>query len=396
MNYILFDNDTWNNLLPLTYTRPVAKIRIGILTISEKWEKLLNNKVSYFTKDYLSKKFPIEISNDNILINSSIVPDDNIINEINSLKVNESLIYDNSLLAIRLGKDISNFDYKKIDSYNSKIYTKEVFKIDFLWDIFQFNGKAIALDFNIITRDRQSQEISKTNNILGKENIFIEEGAKVEFATINATDAYVYIGKDAEIMEGCVVRGSLALCEHSVLKMAAKIYGPTTIGPYSKAGGEVNNTVITGYSSKAHDGFLGNSVIGEWCNLGADTNNSNLKNNYAEVKLWSYKENSFVSTGLQFCGLIMGDHSKCGINTMFNTGTVIGVNSNIFGEGFPRNFIPSFAWGGAYGFVKFKLKNAFDVAQLVMSRRNKNFDITEQEILEKVYELTAEYRSFGE
>jgi UDP-N-acetylglucosamine diphosphorylase/glucosamine-1-phosphate N-acetyltransferase len=392
MNYILFDNDTWNNLLPLTYTRPVAKIRIGILTISEKWEKLLNNKVSYFTKDYLSKKFPIEISNDNILINSSIVPDDNIINEINSLKVNESLIYDNSLLAIRLGKDISNFDYKKIDSYNSKIYTKEVFKIDFLWDIFQFNGKAIALDFNIITRDRQSQEISKTNNILGKENIFIEEGAKVEFATINATDAYVYIGKDAEIMEGCVVRGSLALCEHSVLKMAAKIYGPTTIGPYSKAGGEVNNTVITGYSSKAHDGFLGNSVIGEWCNLGADTNNSN----YAEVKLWSYKENSFVSTGLQFCGLIMGDHSKCGINTMFNTGTVIGVNSNIFGEGFPRNFIPSFAWGGAYGFVKFKLKNAFDVAQLVMSRRNKNFDITEQEILEKVYELTAEYRSFGE
>ena len=205
----------------------------------------------------------------------------------------------------------------------------------------------------------------------------------------------MYIGKNAEIMEGSIVRGPLAMCEHSVLKMSAKIYGPTTIGPYSKVGGEVNNVVIIGYSSKAHDGFLGNAVIGEWCNLGADTNNSNLKNNYAEVKLWNYPENRFVKTGLQFCGLIMGDHSKCGINTMFNTGTVVGVNSNIFGEGFPRNFIPSFAWGGPHGFVEFTIKKAFEVASKVMKRRNIDFDIIEQELLKNVFEQTAKYRSFN-
>ncbi len=394
MNYILFDDDTWGNLLPLTFTRPVAKIRFGILTISEKWEKYLNKKVSFLTKDYLSKKFPIEISNDNFFINSSVIPNTELVEEINQLKINESLVRNNVLLAKRLGKNITDFNYKNFDNNNSKKYTKEIFKISFPWDIFQNNDKAIELDFKIITKKRKSQAISQSNNIIFKENIFIEEGAKVEFATINATDGPVYIGNDAEIMEGCVVRGPLAMCEHSVLKMSAKIYGATTIGPYSKVGGEVNNVVIIGYSSKAHDGFLGNAVIGEWCNLGADTNNSNLKNNYAEVKLWSYPENRFVKTGLQFCGLIVGDHSKCGINTMFNTGTVVGVNSNIFGEGFPRNFIPSFSWGGTSGFSEYSIGKAIEVASKVMSRRNKKFDIVEQEILEKVFEITTKYRNF--
>jgi len=395
MNYILFDDNTWDNFLPLTYTRPVAKIRFGILTISEKWEKWLKDEVSYLTKDYLSKKFSIKIDEDNLLINSSVVPDASLVEEINSLKINESLVYNDILLAKRIGKDISNFNYKNFNQNNSRKYTKEIFKINFHWDIFQNNAKAIDLDFKLITKNRKSQVISQSNNIICKENIFLEEGAKMEFATINASDGPVYIGKNAEIMEGSIVRGPLAMCEHSVLKMAAKIYGPTTIGPYSKVGGEVNNVVIIGYSSKAHDGFLGNAVIGEWCNLGADTNNSNLKNNYAEVKLWSYPENRFVKTGLQFCGLIVGDHSKCGINTMFNTGTVVGVNSNIFGEGFPRNFIPSFAWGGAHGFVEFTIKKAFEVASKVMKRRNIDFDIIEQELLMNVFEQTAKYRSFN-
>ncbi|MEA3317064.1 MAG: GlmU family protein [Bacteroidota bacterium] len=394
MNYILFDDNTWDNLLPLTFTRSVAKIRIGILTISEKWERLFNIQVSYLTKDYLSKKFPTIISKDNILINSSVIPDSSLVKEINKLNINEALTYNNVLIAIRLGENISNFDYKKFDKSKSKEYTNEIFKIDFLWDIFHRNDKALQLDFEILTKNRKSQAISKTNNIISEENIFIEEGAKLEFTTINASDGPVYIGRNAEIMEGAIIRGPFAMCEHSVLKMAAKIYGATTIGPYSKVGGEVNNSVFIGYSSKAHDGFLGNSVIGEWCNIGADTNNSNLKNNYAEVKLWNYPEGRFVKSGLQFCGLIMGDHSKCGINTMFNTGTVVGVNANIFGEGFPRNFIPSFAWGGSAGFVEYSYNKAFDVAQIVMSRRNKEFDIVEQEILKTVFDITAKNRSF--
>jgi len=227
---------------------------------------------------------------------------------------------------------------------------------------------------------------------MGVEHIFVEEGAKVECAILNASTGPIYIGKDAEIMEGAIVRGPLALCEHAALKMGAKIYGPTTIGPHSKVGGEVNNSVIIGYSNKGHDGFLGNSVLGEWCNIGADSNNSNLKNNYAEVKLWNYPQERFVNTGLTFCGLIMGDHSKCGINTMFNTGTVVGVNANIFGSGFPRNFVASFSWGGAAGFTTYKTADAFEVAARVFDRRGMVFNETEQEILQHVFEITAKYR----
>ena len=229
-------------------------------------------------------------------------------------------------------------------------------------------------------------------NLIAQENIFAEEGFKGEFATINASTGPVYLGKDSEIMEGSIVRGPFALCDHSTLKMGAKIYGPTTIGPNSKAGGEINNSVIFGNSNKGHDGFLGNSVLGEWCNIGADSNNSNLKNNYAIVKLWSYKEEKFIDTALQFCGLIMGDHSKCGINTMFNTGTVVGVSANIFGTGFPRNFIPSFSWGGAHGLSTFTLPKALDVAEKVMSRRNLPLDDKDKSILMAIFEKTDKYR----
>ena len=228
--------------------------------------------------------------------------------------------------------------------------------------------------------------------MIAPENIFIEEGAKLNFCTLNASSGPIYIGKNAEIMEGCVVRGALAMCENSVLKLSAKIYGATTLGPYCKVGGEVNNSVLMGYSNKGHDGFLGNSVLGEWCNIGADSNNSNLKNNYAQVRLWSYETENFAKTGLQFCGLMMGDHSKCGINTMFNTGTVVGVNANIFGSGFPRNFVPSYSWGGASGFTTYLTKKAFEVAKVVMARRNVEFTAQDEAILTQVFEDTKKWR----
>ena len=260
------------------------------------------------------------------------------------------------------------------------------------WDIFSKNGEAIQEDFNLITKDRKSQPIPEMVVAFHSENIFIEEGAKLPYCSLNATNGPIYIGKDSEIMEGSVIRGPFALCEHATVKLATKIYGATTIGPHSKVGGEVNNSVIFGYSNKGHDGFLGNSVLGEWCNLGADTNNSNLKNNYAEVRLWDYQTEGFAKTGLQFCGLMMGDHSKCGINTMFNTGTVVGVSANIFGSGFPRNFVPSFSWGGSKGFVTYLTKKAFEVSKVVMSRREIEFTEDDKAILEHIFEETKKFR----
>jgi len=402
MNCILFDDQTWNNLLPLTFTRPVCEIRVGIFTIKEKWDKVLNTRCSYLTQKYLTKKFPSHLHDDNILINGSILPNKELLNEIKNLKVKEALVHGEKLVAIRLSRrEIEDLPYAKIENFFYAQQDYEIINatitlqdINYPWEIFKKNGDQILNDLELIKSDTEFQELSETNRVLGKENIFIEKGAKIELTTINAETGPVYIGKDAEIMEGSIIRGPFALCNNSVVKLGAKIYGPTTIGPYSKVGGEMNNVVVFGYSNKAHDGFLGNAVIGEWCNLGADTNNSNLKNNYAEVKVWNYPQERFVKTGLQFCGLIMGDHSKCGINTMFNTGTVIGVSANIFGAGFPRNFIPSFAWGGSGGFTEFKLSKAFEVVKRVYERRNKPLEQVEIDILTHIYEETANYRLF--
>jgi len=393
MNYILFDDHSWEQLLPLTFTRPVSYIRVGILTIHEKWEKYLGSEVSSLTKDYLSVKYPKIIDKDNILINACLLPSPELLKEIKAINLNEAIVFSGRILAARVDNfKAESFDFKSITGLKVKEASTAPLTIDFPWQIFQFNGDEIKNDFALITEGRKSALLSTTMNLLNPENIFVEEGFKGEFATINASSGPVYLGKDSEIMEGAIVRGPFALCEHSTLKMGAKIYGPTTIGPGSKAGGEINNSVIFGNSNKGHDGFLGNSVIGEWCNIGADSNNSNLKNNYAIVKLWSYPEERFIDTGLQFCGLIMGDHSKCGINTMFNTGTVVGVNANIFGDGFPRNFIPSFSWGGSAGFITFAIPKAFEVAEKVMARRNIVFDEKEQSILRAVFELTEKYR----
>ncbi|MFI5163843.1 MAG: GlmU family protein [Bacteroidia bacterium] len=386
MNYILFD-DSRENLLPLTFTRPVCDIRIGILTIREKWEKYLKAKTSTLTESYLGTKYPLVSAKQNILINGSVCPNKNLVKEILALKPGEALVSEETIIAVNSpDTDPANFKSKK-ETKAFSVYIKN------LWDIFQKNGKAIEDDFNLLTAGKKSQKISKTNQVINPKNIFLEKGAKVECSFLNASAGPIYIGKDAEVMEGCMVRGPFSIGEHSQLKMGTKIYGPTTVGPESKAGGEINNSVIFGYSNKAHDGFLGNSVIGEWCNIGADSNNSNLKNNYAPVRLWNYDQEKFETTGLTFCGLIMGDHSKCGINTMFNTGTVVGVSANIFGAGFPRNFIPDFSWGGNAGFTTYKLNDAFATAQRVYERRSKKFDDTEKEILTKVFEMTEKFRS---
>ncbi|MDO9188029.1 MAG: GlmU family protein [Bacteroidia bacterium] len=394
MNYILFDDNTRNNLLPLTLTRPVADIRIGILTIREKWERVLGAKTSSKTQDYLSKKYPAEfaIDTDNVWINGSYCPNEKLIEEIKSLKPMEALFDAATVIAANSG-DIKSFDFTSLLEFTRYQSHAKVLRIENTWDIFSKNGDAINADFALLTAGRKSIALSATNRVIGLENIFVEEGAKVECAILNASTGPIYIGKDSEIMEGSVVRGPFALCEHSTLKLSAKIYGPTTIGPHCKVGGEINNSVIFGYSNKAHDGFLGNAVLGEWCNIGADTNNSNLKNNYSEVKLWNYEKEDFVNTGLTFCGLIMADHSKCGINTMFNTGTVVGVNANIFGAGFPPNFIPSFSWGGASGFTVYKIKEAIAVATRVFERRGLVFDETEKDILTHVFELTEKKQS---
>lgn len=387
MNYILFDGPERNNLLPFTFTRPVAEIRTGILTIKEKWENILNTNVSFKTQEYLQKKYPTAVSDGNILINGSVFPNDELVAQINNLQTGQVLKNGEYEIAVRLSKDdVVNFKSNDYEVVNTNI---TFVKLDNTWDIFTLNPQAIIDDLIMITKNRASTLLSDTNFIIGdRDKIFIEEGAKVEFAFLNTTDGPIYIGKNSEIMEGSKIRGPFALCEHSVVKMDAKIYSGTTIGPHSKVGGEINNSVILGYSNKGHDGFLGNSVIGEWCNLGADTNTSNLKNTYDSVKLWSYNKNTFVNTGLQFCGLIMGDHSKSGINTMFNTGTVVGVSSNIFGPGYQRNFIPSFVWGGVQGLKTYNFNKSIEVAEAVFSRRDKEFDQCEKDIFQHVYKLT--------
>ncbi len=388
MNYIISDFNSHDNFLPLSFTRAIAGFRVGILTIKEKWEKQLSSELSVKTEDYLQDKYRLNVESENILINAVLIPDDKIVKSVKGLR-NAKLVKDGILLAYHVGSS-------EIDTIpgNTVEYSGDLLYLKNNTDIFSLNGICIERDFKIITQGRKSATLSETNRIFGKHPVFVENGCSAECVTINTTDGPVYLGENTKIMEGANIRGPFALCENSEIKMGAKIYGPTTIGPGCKVGGEINNSVFFAYSNKAHDGFLGNAVIGEWCNLGADTNNSNLKNNYAIVKLWNYEKEKFVSTGLQFCGLIMGDHSKCGINTMFNTGTVVGVSANIFGAGFPRNFIPSFSWGGHAGLSEYKTDTAFDVMTKVMERRNIALSETDKKIMSHIFEITAKYRNF--
>lgn len=393
MHIILFDDKRWQQLLPLTFTRPAADLRIGIDRISDKWVSALGQPVHYLTEPYLAEKFPVQYGDDHLYIYGGIIPEPGMMTALGQLKPDQVLLQGDEILAVRTSERY--FSGMALTEH-ARQFTAVQSPVSPLiisrpWHIFQHNDAVLRRDFERITAHRPSQPLSASNTIIGH-NIFVEEGARVEAAILNASTGPIYIGRDAEIMEGSMIRGPFALCDHATVKMGAKIYGPTTIGPGCKVGGEVNNTVFQANANKAHDGFVGNSVIGEWCNLGADSNCSNLKNNYAPVKLWDYQTQKFIPTGLQFCGLIMGDHSKCGINTMFNTGTVVGVHANIFGDGFPRNFIPSFSWGGAGGFVTYKLKDAFETTTTVMARRNLELNLTDRKILTTIYELSEKYR----
>lgn len=390
MNFILFDNFRRSNLFPLTYLRPVADIRVGILTIREKWERYLGKTTSTLTENYLRKKYPILKEEDNIMINGSVCPNEVLLREILLLKTGEVLFQGEAIIAMRLHEiELERLDDGNVDKVNMVESKSHFLKIHHTWDIFTLNGEALENDFNLLTSQRKSEPLSKSNQIIGN-RIFLEKGAKVECSILNSESGPIYIGENAEIMEGSLIRGPFSLGNHSTVKMGAKIYGPTTVGPFCKVGGEINNSVFFGYSNKAHDGFMGQSVIGEWCNIGADTNTSNLKNTYENIRVWNYADQTFVETGLQFCGLIMGDHSKCGIDSMFNTGTVVGISSNIFGAGYQRNFIPCFAWGGPGGYKAYNIDRAVSVAKRVFERRNLIFNQVEEDILRDVYNLTKD------
>ncbi|MBK9492368.1 MAG: GlmU family protein [Haliscomenobacter sp.] len=395
---ILFDSEVREQLLPLTFTRPVGDLRVGALTIREKWEKWLNAKVSFITQDYLASKFPIDYGDENIVINGSVMPSDRLIRLIRQMEFNEAYLKGEELIVAKLDREqleklIHDEDIDQLHVYD--IEDTPFLKIDHPWDIFMHNAAALEEDFQLLTQGRDSQPLSESNRIIGDPaRIFLEEGAKVEGVSLNTVDGPIYVGKNAEIMEGSLIRGGLALGESAQIKMGTRLYGSNSFGPWSRIGGEVVNSVVQGYSNKAHDGFLGHSVIGEWCNIGADTNTSNLKNTYEEVRIWNYPTGQFLPTGVQFCGVIMADHVKVGINSMLNTGTVIGVGANIFGAGFPRAFVPSFAWGGAAGFTTFQLDKAFETAEAMMQRRGKEFDISERLILLRAFEDTSKYRNW--
>jgi UDP-N-acetylglucosamine diphosphorylase/glucosamine-1-phosphate N-acetyltransferase len=376
-NIVLFDGNNAGALQPFTFTRPVGAIRIGILTMAEKWSLHLNARVSYLTEPYLQTKYPFDNQENSCFIEASLLPTPHLVQAIRQLKDGEALCENGKAIAFRGEKR------KEV------LYTQPVLRLQHHYDIFRLNEQELAADFELLCAHRKSAPLSTTNCLIGNPaHLFIEEGAKVEASTLNCQTGYIYIGKEAEIMENCAIRGPFALCEHATLKMGSKVYGATTIGPHCRVGGELNNVVFFGYSNKAHDGFLGNSVIGEWCNLGADSNASNLKNNYAPIRVWDYEKLTFIDSGLQFCGLLMGDHTKCGISTMFNSGTVVGVGSNLFGHGYHRNYVPSFSYGHAQtGYDRYRIDKIVETARVVFSRRQKTFDDIEEGILRHLYAI---------
>jgi len=394
-HYCLFDDHYRNQLLPLTFTKPVSELRIGVLTIREKWEKRLLTPIhSWKTEEYLSCKYPFQETDETVFLNGQVCPTKAVADLVSVLKMNQGIICGERIVAVRTNQSTANFAISNFSEVEWLKCEEEPTILSNSWDLFTSNSVQILADFELITQGRISEPIPESCHVQGIENIFIEKGAKITFASLNASTGTIYIGADSEIMEGALIRGPFVLGEHSVVNMGAKIYGPVSIGPHSKVGGELNTVNIQGFSNKGHDGFLGSSVIGEWCNLGADTNTSNLKNSYAEVKLWNYPTKRFLNTGLQFCGLVMGDHSKCGINTMFNAGTVVGVCCNIHGTGYPRNFVPSFSDGGSQGYQVNRLQEVYKTAAKVMSRRNLSFTANDQKILAEVFEQTKEYRKY--
>ncbi|MEP6646237.1 MAG: GlmU family protein [Saprospiraceae bacterium] len=396
-NIILFDDESRDQMLPLTYTKPVAEIRTGIYTIRERWEKLLKGSASYITSEYLSDKYPMSLEDDNIVINGAVMPNDKLVRLLEQLEPNEALMDNSNLIAARLNRvQFENlFREESIDQIDGLDLSDTPFiHLSYPWDLFHYLRASIEYDFELATKGRTSQPIPSHNQVLAVDNIFVEEGAQITCAILNAQSGPIYIGKNAQIMEGAVIRGPVTIGERTIVKMGAKIYGPTTIGPDCRVGGEIKEVVMLGHSNKAHDGFLGNSIIGEWCNLGAGTSVSNLKNNYSTIRMWDYISETMRDTGLQYLGTVMGDHSKTGIQSMFNTGTIIGVASNIFGEGYPPKVIPSFSWGGSSGLTVHRLEDALETARRAVSRRDQNLTTQDEAILRHVFELTKTSRSF--
>jgi UDP-N-acetylglucosamine diphosphorylase/glucosamine-1-phosphate N-acetyltransferase len=400
MNIILFDDPILRtNLLPLTFTRPISEIRIGILKISEKWSKRLQTNIFYLTESYLQEKYlDVDTDDDHLYINGALFPNESLIQAIMGLKSGEVLTNGSQYLAFKATGRYKNANLLMtvMEKMRHVEFEGKADMIHYPWEIFQKNRNQIIADYQLITAGRKSEKIAdKYTKVYGKQHIFIEEGANIKASVLNAEEGVIYIGKNAVIQEGSLIRGAFALCEGATLNMGAKIKGDTTIGQYCKVGGEVSNSILFGYSNKGHEGFIGNTVIGEWCNLGADTNTSNLKNNYSSIKVWNYTQEKYIDSQLQFCGLLMGDHSKCSINTMFNTGTVMGVGANVFDYGFPPKFVPDFSWGGSQSFVEADFDKTCEIAERMMGRRHLSLSKEDKAILRKVFENTSYYRTYN-
>ncbi len=392
MDYVLADSNAHRSFLPLTFTRAAADLFMGMQTFRQRWERALQSACRIATQDYLQPLYgPSEVE-DPLVLDPLCIPSPELLEKIEALQPGQILCYGDSWIAYRAALATDEEERAKLEVVSLE---HPPLRIRHRWELFSLNDAVLKYDFEAVTRGRNSVELGPGNQVVGNGEIFLEEGAEVHASILNPTGGPIYVGRDAQIMEGCIVRGGLALMDGAILKMGAKIYGPCSFGRKCKIGGEVNNSVVFDYSNKGHEGFLGNSVLGSWCNLGADTNTSNMKNNYAQVRIWDYETGSFVPTGLQFCGLIMGDHSKSGIDTMFNTGTVVGVSANIFGSGFPRNFIPSFSWGGAGGYQEYRPVKAFETARAMMARRDMEFSDREREVLEHVFVRTGEFRNYS-
>ena len=389
MNYILFDGPNRTALLPFTYTRPVADIAWGIGSIRDSWESVLGYTTSTITEPCLSEVWPTVFFESNVFINAAYLPTPDLVNKVKELNEGEAIFDGEAVVAFFADDSEEDINFDSLKAIDT---TGDFLSISNTWDIFSKNDLAIALDFDILTEDRESETIPESVQVIGPGQIFVEAGAQLQYCILNATNGPIFLGAHSEVMEGSLIRGPFALGSHAMVKMGAKIYGATSIGAKSKVGGELNNVVMFPFSNKGHEGFLGNAVIGSWCNLGADTNNSNLKNSYENVRLWDYAEERFAKTGLQFCGLMMGDHSKSAINTMFNTGTVVGVASNIFGAGFAKNFIPSFSWGGIQNSTIHSFEKALATAKIMMERKGEILSESDQMILEDVYKQSQKWR----
>lgn len=397
-NLILFENDTRTNLLPFTYTRPTCEIRLGIFNIREKWEKAMNGSGSFITQDYLTDLYDINLSEKNYLINGAVLPTAELVHQILELGVGEALVNDDELIAALL--DLNQFnrlvddDIEVFNTYDLS-ETQSLLKANNLWDLFKLLDWSIRWDFEKITEGRTSEPLPDSNTLIGSKNwLFIEKGALVQGATINTSNGPVYIGKNATVMEGATIRGPFSLGERGTVKMGAKIYGPTAAGPYTTLGGEIKNVLMLEHASKGHEGYLGNSVIGAWCNLGADTNCSNLKNNWTEVKLWDFTKKALLPSGQLKAGLFLGDYSMTSINSMFNTGTVTGICCNIFGTGFPEKFIPSFTWGGTNGSETYRIDKALAAIERMKNIHKQTFSVEERIVLLKIFEESAKFRSW--